>query len=271
MMEPASGWIKAWTADVVESKAVLLDAGAPYALGPEIALAWTGQVRVPLSGALSAAEDGAWFFRSVSLLGGTPTAPNGDTCNSCHMEGAANNIILNGHQVPAAWGSTQTTPNGWLGDTPTIQNLVLGALKVHNHTGVPAPDGAASLVLQFLTATLPPPSIYLDASGTLTPDQSAGKALFDGVAQCSQCHQAPLFIPPSGSPPTFPDGIGTGLVPANVPSLRGIWATAPYLHDGSAKTLMDVLTKNPLDAHGQRGGPLTPAQRGQLVEYLKTL
>lgn len=250
---------------------ILLDAATPYMLGPEIALAWTGQVRVPLSGALSSAEDGAWFLRSVSLLGGTPTAPNQVTCNSCHFEGAASNIILSENQVPALWGSAQTAPYGWLGDVPTLQRLVRNAVKVHNHTTVPAPEGAVDLVLEALALAEPPRSIYLDASGTLTPEQAAGKALFEGVAQCTSCHQAPLFIPPAGSPRTFSDGIGTGLAPINVPGLRGIWATGPYLHDGRAKTLDEVLTINPLDAHGQRATPLTPAQRSQLVAYLKTL
>jgi DNA-binding beta-propeller fold protein YncE/mono/diheme cytochrome c family protein len=250
---------------------ILLDAGTPYRVGPEIPLAWTGQVRVPLSGALSPAEDGAWFLRSVSLLGGTATASNQVTCNSCHMEGAASNIILSANQVPALWGSAQTAPYGWLGDVPTLERLVNSAVKVHNHTDVATPDGAISLVLQALAATLPPPSIYLDASGTLTAGQAAGKALFEGVAQCSACHDAPLFIPPPGSPRTFSDGIGTDLMPANVPSLRAVWATGPYLHDGRAKTLDEVLTINPLDAHGERSSLLTPNERAQLVEYLKTL
>jgi mono/diheme cytochrome c family protein len=250
---------------------VPLNAGLPYAVGAEIALAWTGQVRVPLSGALSPAEDGAWFLRSVSLLGGTPGAPNQVTCNSCHMEGAASNIILSENQVPALWGSAQTAPYGWLGDVPTLDRLVRNAVKVHNHTEVPSPEGAIELVLESLALNSPPRSIYLDASGTLTPDQAAGKALFEGVAQCSSCHAAPNFIPPPGTPRTFADGIGTGLVPANVPTLRGIWATGPYLHDGRAKTLDEVLTTNPLDAHGQRAGLLTPTERSQLVEYLKSL
>src|SRR3546814_10362438 len=49
--------------------------------------------------------------------------------------------------------------------------------------------------------------------------------------------------------------------------LRGLWQHAPYFHDGSAGTLADVVeaynTKQDLR--------LTPRQKDNLVEYLKTL
>jgi cytochrome c peroxidase len=53
--------------------------------------------------------------------------------------------------------------------------------------------------------------------------------------------------------------------------LRGLWhppqLTGPYFHDGSAKTLDDVVGHyvSLLDLR------LTPMQRSDLVEYLKTL
>lgn len=65
--------------------------------------------------------------------------------------------------------------------------------------------------------------------------------------------------------------MGTGLVPANVPSLRGLWATAPDLSEGQAKTLMDVFTLNPADAHGQATAGLSDTEKQQLVACLKAL
>ncbi|HSR65768.1 MAG TPA: hypothetical protein VLM17_09245, partial [Xanthomonadaceae bacterium] len=49
--------------------------------------------------------------------------------------------------------------------------------------------------------------------------------------------------------------------------LRGLWQHPPYFHDGSAPTLDAVV------AHYDRvlGLRLAPAQRHDLVEYLKTL
>ncbi|MCD2339409.1 hypothetical protein LRH25_03540 [Ideonella azotifigens] len=286
---------------------ILLTGSPLYKLRPEIPLAWSGQVRVPGTGVLSAADEGEWMFRNVVALGGTATAPNSVTCNSCHMDGASDNSSLHvveapglqslqaarkpaGHgtmakavnpsadvpigvpiQVPAPWGAVETAPFFWDGSVPTIQRLVAGAQALHNHTGQPPPSGATTALLNFLTGHLPPASIYLNQDGSMTADQQAGKAIFEGSARCTQCHAGSTFIPPAGSPLTIPDGIGTTLVPANVPSLRGAWATAPYLSQGQAKTLMDVLTMNPNDAHGQAAAPLTDAERKQLVEYLKVL
>ena len=49
-----------------------------------------------------------------------------------------------------------------------------------------------------------------------------------------------------------------------------IWRTAPYLHDGSAATLRDVLTRgNPNDQHG-RTSQLDLQEIDDLVEYLLT-
>jgi len=56
----------------------------------------------------------------------------------------------------------------------------------------------------------------------------------------------------------------------NVPTLLGLWATAPYLHDGSAPTLFDVLDRNVDDLHGTTS-TLDAQQRSDLVEFLKSL
>ena len=64
------------------------------------------------------------------------------------------------------------------------------------------------------------------------------------------------------------NGLLTGI---DTPTLRGVWATAPYLHDGSAPTLLDVLTTaNPTNAHGATSG-LTSTQINQLVAYLNQI
>ena len=51
----------------------------------------------------------------------------------------------------------------------------------------------------------------------------------------------------------------------DTPTLRGIFATAPYFHDGSAATLRDVVDRLPAAA------PLSSDDRDALVDYLKTL
>jgi cytochrome c peroxidase len=57
----------------------------------------------------------------------------------------------------------------------------------------------------------------------------------------------------------------------NTPSLVGVAGTGPYFHDGSARTLRDVLTTgNPGDRMG-RTSQLSPADVDALVAYLDTL
>ena len=55
----------------------------------------------------------------------------------------------------------------------------------------------------------------------------------------------------------------------NTPSLRGAYYTGPFLHDGSAKTLMDVLNRT-ANTMGKTSH-LSYAQKQDLVAYLKTL
>jgi hypothetical protein len=50
-----------------------------------------------------------------------------------------------------------------------------------------------------------------------------------------------------------------------------VWRTAPYLHDGSAATMRDVLTTgNQNDQHGKTSH-LTAEQVGDLIEYVLSL
>ena len=57
----------------------------------------------------------------------------------------------------------------------------------------------------------------------------------------------------------------------DTPALHGVWATAPYLHDGSAPTLRDELTtRNPGDRHGATT-TLGAAELDDLIAYLRCL
>jgi cytochrome c peroxidase len=57
----------------------------------------------------------------------------------------------------------------------------------------------------------------------------------------------------------------------DTPTLIEIWRTAPYLHDGSAATLLEVLVEhNPADRHGHTS-QLSPAEIEDLAAYLLSL
>jgi YVTN family beta-propeller protein len=79
--------------------------------------------------------------------------------------------------------------------------------------------------------------------------------------------------PPSGA--TCADGSLDNCVGFDTPTLRGVYSSPPYLHDGSAATIRDVLEK--LKGSGQGPGHmgditgLTDAQIDALVEYVRSL
>jgi cytochrome c peroxidase len=57
----------------------------------------------------------------------------------------------------------------------------------------------------------------------------------------------------------------------DTPTLIEVWRTAPYLHDGSAATVRDVLTThNPNGKHGNTSC-LTLSQVDDLIDYILSL
>ena len=86
---------------------------------------------------------------------------------------------------------------------------------------------------------------YRNADSSLTTAAVAGKTTFNSVG-CATCHGgAPFTI--SATATAMKDigtiasssgsRLGAALTGIDVPSLRDVWATAPYLHNGSAATL----------------------------------
>ncbi len=114
----------------------------------------------------------------------------------------------------------------------------------------------------------------------LTPAQERGKAIFERNVdkfgkpiveynRCSYCHSGP-----KGTNQKLFD-VGTKKATDNgallkSPPLTEIALTAPYLHDGSARTLEEIWTVfNPEDKHG-RTNDLTKDELNDLIEYLRT-
>ncbi|MBK7974867.1 MAG: hypothetical protein IPK07_16825 [Deltaproteobacteria bacterium] len=123
-----------------------------------------------------------------------------------------------------------------------------------------------------------PKSPYRAADGALTADARAGKAIFERL-RCATCHGPPRFTD-SGVGGLHDVGtltaesgsrLGGPLTGLDTPTLRGIWDTAPYLHDGSAATLRDVLvTRNRDGKHGDVAS-LSESELTQLERYLLEL
>jgi YVTN family beta-propeller protein len=125
------------------------------------------------------------------------------------------------------------------------------------------------------------PNRYRSANGELTPAQERGKAIFDRAKtkggapipeanQCGYCHSGPKYTNQKQL------DVGTGKPTdrspiIDVPQLPDIAYSAPYLHDGSARSLEEIWTVyNPKDTHGVTND-LTKDELNDLIEYLKTL
>ena len=115
------------------------------------------------------------------------------------------------------------------------------------------------------------PSPARSDSGALTAVGTQGRDLFAAL-NCASCHSGTAF---TRSAVDNPASIGTlktssgqrlfnPLSGIDVPTLRDVWATAPYLHDGSAATLEAAVR-----AHS--GVSVTDAQLAQLVQYLREI
>jgi len=95
------------------------------------------------------------------------------------------------------------------------------------------------------------PSPARNGDGSLTPEAAAGRDVFARL-NCAACHGGGAFT--TSGPGTFVDvgtitqptsgqRLGQGLLTGiDVPTLRDVWATAPYLHDGSAPSLGAAIT-----------------------------
>ena len=116
--------------------------------------------------------------------------------------------------------------------------------------------------------------------GELTPAQERGKVFFvrsvdkfgkpiPEANRCSYCHSGPKGTnQKSFDVGTRKSTDNSGLL--DTPQLTNITLTAPYLHDGSARTFEEIWTVyNPDDKHG-RTNDLTKDELNDLIEYLRT-
>jgi DNA-binding beta-propeller fold protein YncE len=119
------------------------------------------------------------------------------------------------------------------------------------------------------------PSPYRAPDGLLTEEGWRGREVFRR-AGCPACHAGPDFTNSTDGAlhdvgtltPSSGRRLGGPLPGLDTPTLRGIWQTAPYLHDGSAPTLLDVVdSRNPDDRHGFTRA-LSDIERRELVSYL---
>ncbi len=211
------------------------------------------------------------------------------SCRSCHPDGHVDGLsydfdgdgigdnLLDNRTLQGVAG---TAPFKWNGKNPSLE-VQCGPrfARVLMRTD-PFPPGDLKDLVTFLQA-LPPPRTMPKNCGPLNPSQERGRQLFyatrtpDGKdiardRQCHTCHRPPLYTNRlmanvgSRGPRDTTDMFDT-------PHLLGIAASAPYLHDGRAKTLEELWTVyNTNDLHGI-SSYMNKIQLNDLIEFLKTL
>lgn len=114
-------------------------------------------------------------------------------------------------------------------------------------------------------------SPFRPSSGSVSATATEGREIFRAL-NCGACHAGTKFSA-SGTAtlvdvgtirPSSGGRLGGPLTGFDPPTLRDVWATAPYLHDGSAATLEDAVR-----AH--RGVTIDEADLARLVAYLREL
>jgi len=114
-------------------------------------------------------------------------------------------------------------------------------------------------------------SPYRSAAGALTAAAKAGKLIFQ-AQNCAACHGGTTFtssktlglVDIGTIKPSSGERLGGLLTGLDAPTLRDVWATAPYLHDGSAATLEAAVA-----AH--KDVALSAADLSSLATYLRSV
>ena len=188
--------------------------------------------------------------------------------------------------IPPAYGLDGVNSVTFTGDGDRLAywNRYVGVTQMHGHGSFAEPrlnisvanppDQIESKLPDLesyqlsLTKPAPPPGTF-DAAAA-----ARGQEVFNGQGQCATCHAGATYtdantrLHPTSEVPTDPthaERSATGMY--RTTPLRALWQHAPYFHDGSAATLNDVVDRYDSAKNLQ----LTPAQKADLVEYLKSL
>ena len=219
------------------------------------------------------------------------------SCASCHNdggqdgrtwdltgfgEGLRNTITLRGHggmaQGPLHWSANFDEVQDFEGQ---IRNLSggTGFLSDSDFAATSAPLGAPkagrsadldALAAYVASLQATPTSPARNSDGTLTADAVLGEQIFR-AQNCAACHSGSQFTN-SGTAmhdigtlrPSSGARLGGTLSGLDAPSLRGAWATAPYLHDGRAATIADAIA-----AHN--GVTLNSTDLARLAAYVSQI
>ncbi|HEY5910925.1 MAG TPA: c-type cytochrome, partial [Verrucomicrobiae bacterium] len=222
---------------------------------------------------LTTLRRGEMYFNDASIC-----FQGWQSCASCHDDDGRvdglnwdllNDGIGNPKDTKSLVLSHKTPPVMSLGVRATAEIAVRSGIQ--NSLGTMLPEEVASSIDAWLRSLQPARSPCL-VQGKLSEQARRGEQIFKSPATgCAGCHESELFTDLQSYNVGTRNEFDREDRVFDTPTLRELWRTAPYLHDGSAATLRDVLTtRNPKDEHGKTSH-LSPAELDDLVEYLRSL
>jgi len=214
------------------------------------------------------------------------TTDNWISCATCHFDGMMDARTWLGfpdgpRNTPSLLGVAQTLPMHWSGDFNELQDVEITIREIQVGGGLV--QGEAHDALGRAHAGLSPEldalAIYM-ATLEIPPSPHAteqeqllrGETMFNTL-ECQICHPPPLYTDlqlhdvGTGDPTKERNSHGRG-TNFDTPSLRALWLTAPYFHDGSASSLADVLRYG--NEHNV-AARLSAGELDDLVAFLRAL
>ncbi len=219
--------------------------------------------------AMDDVRKGEMFFNDADLC-----FQKWQSCASCHPDGRndglnwdlLNDGMGNPKNAKSMLLAHRTPPSMVTGVRDKAETAVRAGIRHIQFAVRPEEDAVA--IDAFLKSMEPVPSPYL-VKGKLSEAATRGKKLFV-TAGCLTCHSGELYTDLK----LHDIGLGKDRDVGrkfDTVTLVESWRTGPYLFDGRAATMMDVLKKdNKGDRHGATS-KLTDKQRADLAEFVLSL
>jgi cytochrome c peroxidase len=198
---------------------------------------------------LSAERKGEIFFNDADLC-----FQKWQSCASCHPDGRADGLnwdLLNDgpgnpKNTKSLVRSHQTPPAMVTGVRNQAEDAVRAGIRYIQFAVRPEEDAAA--IDLYLRSLEPVPSPHLEGNG-LSHEAKRGQRIFE-QAGCAKCHPHDLYTDLKKYDVGLGKGSEEGLA-FDTPTLVEIWRTAPYLYDGRAANMTEMLKNhNSRDQHG---------------------
>jgi len=188
----------------------------------------------------------------------------GVSCSTCHFDGRNDGLTwtLDGQprQTPTLAGPvSDTAPFTWADDVASVADEAMLTTSLRMGGGLELHD--AELVQAYVEWSRLPDTAL---KGSNSAKVKLGREVFNRAeVGCGTCHSGDALTDNTNH-------LLYGELPTQTPTLRGVAATAPYLHDGSSESLRDLLERVRDGSMGDTSS-LTDKEMDGLEAYLKSL